>query len=102
MSLTTSNVHFGNSFGFDPDQLFHKEKNFFSIIEEFEVAKIWRKQLGGVHSLMPYTRIFFFRLSIHDDYQHIGNKYKAKKTKHTTVRIRWWSPTQLLTHRRVA
>ncbi|KAJ5971195.1 uncharacterized protein N7479_001113, partial [Penicillium vulpinum] len=25
-----------------------------------------------------------------------------KIKKHTTVRIRWWSPTQLLTHRRVA
>ena len=29
-------------------------------------------------------------------------KPKQKKQKHTTVRIRWWSPTQLLTHRRVA
>ncbi|KUM56748.1 hypothetical protein ACN42_g10456 [Penicillium freii] len=29
------------------------------------------------------------------------NIYK-NGTKHTTVRIRWWSPTQLLTHRRVA
>jgi hypothetical protein len=27
---------------------------------------------------------------------------KNQKQKHTTVRIRWWSPTQLLTHRRVA
>jgi hypothetical protein len=32
---------------------------------------------------------------------------KVKETKwmnkkHTTVRIHWWSPTQLLTHRRVA
>ena len=26
----------------------------------------------------------------------------AKKTKHTTAGIRWWSPTQLLTGRRVA
>ncbi|KAJ5138842.1 uncharacterized protein N7515_003690 [Penicillium bovifimosum] len=25
-----------------------------------------------------------------------------QKQKHTTVWIRWWSPTQLLTHRRVA
>ncbi|KOS36503.1 hypothetical protein ACN38_g12755, partial [Penicillium nordicum] len=27
---------------------------------------------------------------------------RNKNKKHTTVRIRWWSPTQLLTHRRVA
>ena len=26
----------------------------------------------------------------------------AKKQKHTTAGIRWWSPTQLLTGRRVA
>ena len=30
------------------------------------------------------------------------NQKSNKKQKHTTVRIRWWSPTQLLTHRRVA
>ena len=27
---------------------------------------------------------------------------KKKKIKHTTAGIRWWSPTQLLTGRRVA
>ncbi|OJJ51770.1 hypothetical protein ASPZODRAFT_465124 [Penicilliopsis zonata CBS 506.65] len=28
--------------------------------------------------------------------------YKRERKKHTTVGIRWWSPTQLLTYRRVA
>ena len=32
----------------------------------------------------------------------LTNPKKKKRQKHTTVRIRWWSPTQLLTHRRVA
>ena len=29
----------------------------------------------------------------------LGIKKKSKKKKHTTVGIRWWSPTQLLIHR---
>jgi hypothetical protein len=33
---------------------------------------------------------------------HLFINQLLKNTKHTTVRIRWWSPTQLLTHRRVA
>ena len=39
-----------------------------------------------------------------DAKEHMGNARFAskKKKKHTTAGIRWWSPTQLLTGRRVA
>ena len=35
------------------------------------------------------------------DHQAVNNQSKQKQ-KHTTEGIRWWSPTQLLTSRRVA
>ena len=62
------------------------------------MIEVYGSNLQGV----KYTPLSALRGSEHQEPRLIDLIWKTKTKKHTTVRIRWWSPTQLLTHRRVA
>lgn len=58
--------------------------------------------LGLMASVEELAEGFNDHKSLRQSHSRYGNWLPCKKQKHTTVRIRWWSLTQLLTHRRVA